>query len=81
MSTGLYGLQKIEKLHLHRNNLSDNGVIEFVRNLTSITELRIDGNQLRTTDWIANLTTLETLDMSYNHLQEMNGKIYNSPIV
>ncbi|EAZ03469.1 hypothetical protein OsI_25606 [Oryza sativa Indica Group] len=72
-STGLYGLQKIEKLHLHRNNLSDNGVIEFVRNLTSITELRIDGNQLRTTDWIANLTTLETLDMSYNHLQEMNG--------
>ncbi len=46
-----------------------------LNNLTALTELHLAGNEITTTGWISNLTSLQVIDMSSNKLHELNGMI------
>lgn len=70
---GERAFQKLSKLSLSHNSLTDEGVAALVINLTTLSELYLGGNQLLTTSWISNLTSLRVVDLSQNFLHGYNG--------
>ena len=76
----IYNLNKLEKLYLQKNKLSDPNISK-ISSLTKLKVLDLYGNYLCTITPFTQLTKLEEFDIQRNLIESLNGILKNNSMV